>query len=165
MANSIHKASILLNLSPKMSFQRSFFVVSACSWMQLTISFQYTTRLITNLLSGKEFQVDFKGALCPQCQTGWKEGDEGGCAYCARPTDPGLRPGCGAPHELERKQRAWAGTHRGLSTQTASSSSPYRTLNLLNTLDFFIFDDVAALRQVVDVDAGKRTWAEAKAPG
>ena len=55
MANSTHKASILLNLSPKMSFQRSFFVVSACSWMQLTTSFQFATRLITNLLSGKEF--------------------------------------------------------------------------------------------------------------
>ena len=55
MANSTHKASILLNLSPKMLFQRSFFVVSASSWLQFTTSFQFAARLITNLLSGKEF--------------------------------------------------------------------------------------------------------------
>ena len=55
MANSTHKASILLNLSPKMSFQRFFFVVSTSSWLQFTTSFQFAARLITNLLSGKEF--------------------------------------------------------------------------------------------------------------
>ena len=55
MANSTHKASILFNLSPKMSFQISCLVVSASSWLQFTTSFQFAARLITNLLSGKEF--------------------------------------------------------------------------------------------------------------
>lgn len=52
------------------------------------------------------------------------EGDEGGCAYCAPPTDPTLKPGCGAAHELGRKQRAWAGTHRGLEGGQGTQENP-----------------------------------------
>ena len=45
--------SLSKNVAPEISLRT--IVVSASSWMQLTTSFQFATRLITNLLSGKEF--------------------------------------------------------------------------------------------------------------
>lgn len=58
----------------------------------------------------ENLKAGFKGASL-STKLDMVEGDEGGCAYCAPPTDPTLKPGCGAAHELGRKQRAWAGTH------------------------------------------------------
>ena len=59
----------------------------------------------------ENLKAGFKGASL-STKLDMVEGDEGGCAYCAPPTDPTLKPGCGAAHELGRKQRAWAGTHQ-----------------------------------------------------
>lgn len=71
----------------------------------------------------ENLKTGFKGASL-STKLDMVEGDEGGCAYCAPPTDPTLKPGCGAAHEPGRKQRAWAGTHRGLEGGEGTQENP-----------------------------------------